>query len=73
MTTLLRELEFKATSVTDSYPAGCNGYPAPVYGFDREKFAELVMQECVSWINANVGLITAEAATDLKTHLGLEK
>ena len=43
----IKEFIAKATTVEDTYPAGCNGYPTPVYGFDKGKFAELIIQLCI--------------------------
>ena len=47
MNNLIEELAEQATTVEDTYPAGCNGYPTPSYSFDREKFAELIVKECL--------------------------
>lgn len=41
----IKELIARATTVEDTYPAGCNGHPVPVYSFDKQKFAELIMLE----------------------------
>lgn len=40
---------------------------------DLEKFAELIVQECVGWVNDNVGLIDEEARADLLKHFGVEE
>ena len=37
----------QATTKKAHYPAGCNGYPDYLFDFDKEKFAELIIQECV--------------------------
>ena len=48
----IEELIAKATTVEDTYPAGCDGHPVPVYSFDKEKFAELIVKECADVITA---------------------
>ena len=40
--------------------------------FDKEKFAELIVNECAEWVNDNVGLIDEEAKADLLKHFGVE-
>jgi len=40
---------------------------------DRQKFAELIIKECVGWINDNVGLMDEEAKADLLKHFGVKK
>jgi len=37
-----------------------------------EKFAELIIKECVGWVNDNVGLIDEETKADLLKHFGVE-
>jgi len=36
-----------------------------------EMFASILVDECVQWINDNVGLVTEEARQDLKNHIGV--
>jgi hypothetical protein len=43
----IRLLAEQATTKQDFYPAGCNGYPDYRYEFDKEKFAELIIRECI--------------------------
>ena len=45
-THLIQKLVEQATTESKSYPAGCNGYPSIGYDFNKEKFAELIIQEC---------------------------
>ena len=45
MNTKINELIAKSTTVEDTYPAGCDGHPVPVYSFDKQKFAELIVLE----------------------------
>lgn len=47
----IRELIEQATTKEEFYPAGCNGYPDYRYEFDKEKFAELIVEECRTVIN----------------------
>ena len=44
----IRELIEQATTKQDFYPAGCNGYPDYRYEFDKEKFAELLIRDCIN-------------------------
>jgi hypothetical protein len=37
-----------------------------------EKFAELIIKDCVGWVNDNVGLIDEETKADLLKHFGVE-
>ena len=48
----IRELIEQATTKQDFYPAGCNGYPDYRYEFDKEKFAELLIRECIDRVRA---------------------
>ena len=41
--------------------------------FSKEKFAELIIDECANWINENVGMINEDARADLHKHFGVEK
>jgi len=36
-----------------------------------DKLATILIDECVNWINENVGLVTDEAKQDLKKHIGV--
>ncbi len=42
----IREFMHQATSIEETYPAGCNGYPTVLEYFNKEKFAELIIKEC---------------------------
>jgi hypothetical protein len=42
------------------------------YALDSDKLAMLIIEECTSWINENVGAITPEALADLKKHFGVK-
>jgi hypothetical protein len=43
------------------------------HGFDKEKFAELIVRECGQWVNDNLGLLDEEARADLLKHFGVEE
>lgn len=70
----IQSLVEQATTKEDTYPAGCNGHPVPVYYFDKEKFAELILEECTdivyNLLEENTG---AEVVVRIKEHFGLEK
>ena len=42
----VRELAEQATYVEAYYPAGNDGHPEYRIGFNKEKFAELIVKEC---------------------------
>ena len=44
----IKELAAQANIEEAYYPAGCNGYPAYRYYFDKEKFADLIVRECIA-------------------------
>jgi hypothetical protein len=46
MNQLIQRLIEEATTQEAYYPAGCNGYPEYRSEFNKEKFAELIVQEC---------------------------
>jgi hypothetical protein len=41
--------------------------------FDQEQFAELIVRECADWINNHVGMLDADARSDLLKHFGIEQ
>lgn len=43
----IRELAEQATTKVAYYPDRCNGHPEYRYDFDKEKFAELIVRECI--------------------------
>jgi len=51
---------------------GINGELLDV-DFDEEKFAQLIVAECVTWVNDNVGMVDEEARADLLKHFGVEE
>ena len=74
----IRELIEQATTKQDFYPAGCNGYPDYRYEFDKEKFAELIVQECAHIVeDEDTGDIYGKSARlamiRIRQHFGVEK
>jgi hypothetical protein len=51
---------------------GINGELLDV-DFDEEKFAELIVRECATWVNDNLGMVSEEARVDLLKHFGVEE
>ena len=58
-----------ADQCTDQYRDGNGGYIDHV---DVEKFAELIVQECIDWINLNLGLVDEQAREDLMKYFGVK-
>jgi hypothetical protein len=42
------------------------------YGNFVEKFTHLIVQDCATWVNDNVGMVDEEARADLLKHFGVE-
>lgn len=63
------ELVEQATIRGEEYLPGCGGYPTPTFYFDKEKFAELIVKECVSKCEfvANMATITNTGEMARKT------
>jgi hypothetical protein len=51
---------------------GINGELLDV-DFDEEKFAELIVRECATWVNDNLGMVSEEARADLLKHFGVQE
>lgn len=67
MNNRIKELIEQATTVEDTYPAGCNGHPTPVSYFDKEKFAELIINETMAVVyDTRVHAITKFESEDRK-------
>ena len=62
--------EFAEQCQLKSY--GINGELLDV-DFDEEKFAELIVRECATWVNDNLGMVSEEARVDLLKHFGVEE
>ena len=67
----IEELIEQATESTGFLTAGDSVKPLPVREFNKEKFAELIIDECANWINENVGMIDEDARADLYKHFGI--
>ena len=72
----IRELAEQATSIVEM--VGPQGYASSYANFDREKFAELIVQECAGIANkqfsAASGLDDRDCwtAAEMKKHFGVE-
>ena len=44
----IKKLIEQATTKEEFYPAGCDGHPEYRYDFNKEKFAALIIMECLS-------------------------
>ena len=47
--------------------------PNPHFQLCLQSFAESIVQECVTWVNDNVGMVDEEARADLLKHFGVEE
>ena len=61
----IRELAEQATTIVEM--VGPQGYASSYANFDREKFAELIVRECIEI--SQIGSITEEK---IKRHFGVE-
>lgn len=69
----IRELIEQATTQEAYYPAGCNGYPEYLADFNKEKFAELIVRECISMADEFELSVNQSGLVDrIKTHFGIE-
>ena len=41
--------------------------------FFRVRFAELIVKDCIKWVNDNVGLVDDEAKAEMLKHFGIEE
>jgi len=62
----IKELIEQATTKREFYPASCNGYPEYRYDFDQEKFALLIIRECID-------IVPWQYEENIKQHFGVEK
>ena len=68
----IKQLAEQATTIVDM--VGPQGYTSSYANFDREKFAELLVRECIGivkqrWINPDEDVI----AEEIKQHFGVEE
>ena len=47
--------------------------PNPHFQLCLQAFAELIVQECATWVNDNLGMVSEEARADLLKHFGVEE
>jgi hypothetical protein len=50
----IKELIEKATVRGEEYLPGNDGHPTPTFYFDKEKFAELIVGECISTLEEKI-------------------
>jgi hypothetical protein len=50
-----------------------NGFDRTSLSISQQKFAQLIIKECFSWVNDNVGLMDEETKADLLKHFGVKK
>jgi hypothetical protein len=77
----IKELIEKATVRREEYLPGNDGHPTPTSYFDKEKFAELIIKECVKLQHRNVivgggasvyNMGRRDLAEDILKHFGVE-
>lgn len=78
MNARIQELIAQATTAESYYPAGCNGYHEDRYWFDKEKFAQLIIQECnnivlTTTVEGGAEALRGTIATRIQNTLGVEK
>ena len=78
----IKELAEQASTVEDTYPEGNYGYPTRLYKFNKAKFAQLIIDDCIAIIfkeqeygedrhdDYNLGLY--EAYREIKEHFGIK-
>jgi hypothetical protein len=64
----IRELAEQATSIVEM--VGPQGYTSSYANFDREKFAELIVQECARVVSQKTG---PKSALNVLEHFGVEE
>ena len=70
----IKELAEQATTKQEFYPAGCNGYPEYLYYFNKEKFAELIVRECMFIADEFEIDVNRSGLVDrMKQHFGVEE
>lgn len=53
----INELIENSTIRSQYYPAGCNGYPECASYFDQQKFAQLIVRECMDLVSQCSGKV----------------
>jgi hypothetical protein len=72
----IKELAEQATSIVEM--VGPQGYASSYANFDREKFAELIVQECIAQCEKNaehewLGSGSKLSAFNIREHFGVEE
>ena len=67
----IRELIDQATIRGEEYLPGNDGHPTPTVYFDKEKFAELIVQECIN--KAEQYGLGCDAVEQMKEDFGVEE
>jgi hypothetical protein len=49
----IKQLAEQATIRGEEYLPGNDGHPTPTFYFDKEKFAELIVRECLGIVKSN--------------------
>ena len=65
-----KELKEKNTNLIRRLEKQCWDYQSNCV--DAEKFTQLIVAECVTWVNDNLGMVDEEARADLLKHFGVE-
>ncbi len=74
----IKELISEATIKGEEYLPGNDGHPTPTVYFDKEKFAELIVRECLSIVeptedSGDEWCVTLKGtAQEIKEHFGVE-
>lgn len=74
----IKELAEEATTKVAYYPDRSNGHPEYRYDFDQEKFAELIVLECVRYFNEDYErdfdtLWREDLTKNIKEHFGVKE
>ena len=64
----IQQLVEQATSTQGPTPYN----PLPFEVFDKEKFAELIVRDCLKHVNLNGSQIECEIEADIKEHFGVK-
>jgi len=68
----IKQLIENATIRGEEYLPGNDGHPTPTFYFDREKFAELIVNECAQVANQNFDKGFCPVGGFIKDHFGIK-
>jgi hypothetical protein len=72
----IQKLVEQATTKVEYYPPSCDGHTQYRYDFDKEKFAELIVEECSritdDWVN-DLDNGKNYPSERIKQHFGVER